>query len=82
MTKHLVGNVFFMYNYPVVCHLEIKLSPASSCMVEKREEPGLCSQTDLGLNLTLTPAVRPWESDVPSQRLGFLGNKAECLMWL
>lgn len=57
MTKHLVGNVFFMFNYPVVCQEETKLSLASSCMMERRKELGLCSQTDLGLNLTATPAV-------------------------
>lgn len=53
MTKYLVGNVFFMLNYPVVCLLKIKLSLAGSCMMEqeKKKKLGLCNQTDLGLIL-------------------------------
>lgn len=57
MTRHLVGNVFFMFNYPVVCQEKIKLSLAGSWAMETRKELGLCIQTDWGLNLTLTPAV-------------------------
>lgn len=82
MTKYLVSNVFFMLNYPVVCLLKIKLSLAGNCMMEQRKELGLCSQTDMGLNFALMPAVWPWAGYFPSQWLSFLSSQAECLVWL
>lgn len=85
MTKHLVGSVF-MFNYPVICQLEMKIScalgyacgsAAHSCMMGWEIALGLWGQIDSGVGLALIPAM--WFFSPLC--LGFFNGKAESSGW-